>query len=86
MCAMVAERAAAPPAVTLPPAAPIVRVGSLNHYYGEGEARNQVLFGNSIEIPAAQLVVMTGPSGAQMMPTSWTTWSRVPVLWATSVG
>ena len=31
---------------------------------GEGEARNQVLFGNTIEIPAAQLVVMTGPSGA----------------------
>src|SRR6185436_18457160 len=55
---------AAPPAVTLLPAAPIVRVGDLNHYYGEGEARNQVLFGNSIEIPAAQLVVMTGPSGA----------------------
>jgi putative ABC transport system ATP-binding protein len=41
-----------------------VRVHGLNHYYGEGEARNQVLFGNSIEIPAGQLVVMTGPSGA----------------------
>ncbi len=41
-----------------------MRVNGLNHYYGEGEARNQVLFGNSIEIPAGQLVVMTGPSGA----------------------
>ena len=65
MCAaLVAERTEAPPAA--PPSAeePVVRVHALNHYYGEGEARNQVLFGNSIEIPAGQLVVMTGPSGA----------------------
>ena len=41
------------------------RVEGLNHYYGEeGSARNQVLFNNHIEIPAGQLVVMTGPSGA----------------------
>jgi putative ABC transport system ATP-binding protein len=64
MCAMLAERAEAPPAVMLPPSEPVVRVEGLNHYYGEGEARNQVLFGNRIEIPAGQLVVMTGPSGA----------------------
>ncbi len=65
MCAaLVAERAEAPPVAR--PAAPesAVRVDGLNHYYGEGEARNQVLFGNSMEIPAGQLVVMTGPSGA----------------------
>jgi putative ABC transport system ATP-binding protein len=43
---------------------PVLRVERLNHYYGEGEARNQVLFNNQIEIPAGQLVVMTGPSGA----------------------
>jgi putative ABC transport system ATP-binding protein len=42
----------------------VVRVDGLNHYYGEGDARNQVLFDNRIEIPAGQLVVMTGPSGA----------------------
>ena len=61
MCAaLVAERAEAPPAAP----EPAVRVHGLNHYYGEGEARNQVLFGNSIEIPTGQLVVMTGPSGA----------------------
>jgi putative ABC transport system ATP-binding protein len=64
MCAMVAERAEAPAAVTLRSPEPAVRVEGLNHYYGEGEARNQVLFGNRIEIPAGQLVVMTGPSGA----------------------
>jgi putative ABC transport system ATP-binding protein len=64
MCAMSAERAEAPAAVTFRSPEPAVRVDGLNHYYGEGEARNQVLFGNRIEIPAGQLVVMTGPSGA----------------------
>ncbi len=65
MCAaLVAERAEAPPVARASAPEPAVRVHELNHYYGEGEARNQVLFGNSIEIPAGQLVVMTGPSGA----------------------
>jgi putative ABC transport system ATP-binding protein len=65
MCAaLVAERAEAPPVARPATPEPAVRVHGLNHYYGEGEARNQVLFGNSIEIPAGQLVVMTGPSGA----------------------
>ena len=65
MCAaLVAERAEAPPVARPAAPEPAVRVHGLNHYYGEGEARNQVLFGNSIEIPAGQLVVMTGPSGA----------------------
>jgi putative ABC transport system ATP-binding protein len=43
---------------------PTVRVEALDHFYGEGESRNQVLFDNRIEIEAGQLVVMTGPSGA----------------------
>jgi putative ABC transport system ATP-binding protein len=65
MCAaLVAERAEAPPVARSVAPEPAVGVHGLNHYYGEGEARNQVLFGNSIEIPAGQLVVMTGPSGA----------------------
>ena len=42
----------------------VVRVERVNHYFGEGEARNQVLFGNSLEIGPGQLVVMTGPSGS----------------------
>ena len=37
---------------------------ALNHFYGAGVARNQVLFDNNIAIPPGQLVVMTGPSGA----------------------
>jgi putative ABC transport system ATP-binding protein len=61
---MVAERADASAVVQAPASEPAVRIEGLNHYYGEGEARNQVLFDNRIEIPAGQLVVMTGPSGA----------------------
>jgi putative ABC transport system ATP-binding protein len=43
---------------------PVVRVDGVNHYYGQGESRNQVLFRNCIEIHAGQLVIMTGPSGS----------------------
>jgi putative ABC transport system ATP-binding protein len=65
MCAaLVAERTNAPALAPGRVGEPVVRVNDLNHYYGEGEARNQVLFNNHIEIPAGQLVVMTGPSGA----------------------
>jgi putative ABC transport system ATP-binding protein len=65
MCAaMIAERIEAPALAKAAAARPVVAVEGLNHYYGEGEARNQVLFDNRIEIPAGQLVVMTGPSGA----------------------
>jgi putative ABC transport system ATP-binding protein len=65
MCAaLVAERAATLPASAAGASAQVVEVERLNHYYGEGLARNQVLFDDSIAIPAGQLVVMTGPSGA----------------------
>src|SRR5258708_2109359 len=42
----------------------IVRVEHVNHYFGEGDARNQVLFDNTLAIGPGQLVVMTGPSGS----------------------
>jgi putative ABC transport system ATP-binding protein len=41
-----------------------VRIEDLNHFYGHGASRSQVLFDNRIEIGPGQLVVMTGPSGA----------------------
>jgi putative ABC transport system ATP-binding protein len=41
-----------------------VRVENVNHFYGEGDSRNQVLFDNCIEIKAGQFVIMTGPSGS----------------------
>jgi putative ABC transport system ATP-binding protein len=42
----------------------VVRVEHVNHHFGEGDARNQVLFDNSLAIGSGQLVVMTGPSGS----------------------
>jgi len=65
MGAMIAEPsapAAAPVAAAT--TEPVVTVDGLNHFYGEGAARNQVLFDNRIEVPPGDLVVMTGPSGA----------------------
>ncbi len=41
-----------------------VRAEHVNHFYGEGDSRNQVLFDNCIEIKAGQLIIMTGPSGS----------------------
>jgi len=65
MCAaVVAEQPRAGDVPAPAAAAPVVRVEALNHFYGHGEAHNQVLFDNCIEIGKAQLVVMTGPSGA----------------------
>ncbi len=65
MCSAMIAEPAAPIPVPAPTAAPaVVSVQGLNHYYGEGAARNQVLFDNRIAIPPGQLVVMTGPSGA----------------------
>jgi putative ABC transport system ATP-binding protein len=43
---------------------PVVRADSVDFFYGEGEARNQVLFEVGLEVAAGQLVVMTGPSGS----------------------
>jgi putative ABC transport system ATP-binding protein len=42
----------------------IVKVTEVNHHFGQGDARNQVLFDNSLEIRSGELVVMTGPSGS----------------------
>jgi putative ABC transport system ATP-binding protein len=41
-----------------------VRIDHLDHFFGEGENRNQVLFDINMEIAAGQLVVVTGPSGS----------------------
>jgi putative ABC transport system ATP-binding protein len=64
MSAIVAEASAPIPAQAPEVLTPAVSVEGLNHYYGDGVARNQVLFDNRIELPPGQLVVMTGPSGA----------------------
>ena len=41
-----------------------VVVDKVDHFFGEGDCRNQVLFDNNIRINAGELVVMTGPSGS----------------------
>src|SRR5687768_10623740 len=42
----------------------VVSVEHVNHHFGEGTTRNQVLFDNSLEIGAGELVIMSGPSGS----------------------
>jgi putative ABC transport system ATP-binding protein len=65
MCAAMVAEAPLPIRTEASPAPPpVISVEGLNHFYGEGTARNQVLFDNRIEVPPGQLVVMTGPSGA----------------------
>jgi putative ABC transport system ATP-binding protein len=39
-------------------------VAHLNHYYGQGELRKQVLFDINVEIYPGEIVLMTGPSGS----------------------
>jgi putative ABC transport system ATP-binding protein len=36
----------------------------LNHYFGQGDARKQVLFDNNLEVMGGQIVIVTGPSGS----------------------
>ena len=65
MCAaMVADAVSALDPRVVERREPAVLVERLNHFYGHGESRSQVLFDNGIEIAPGQLVVMTGPSGA----------------------
>lgn len=51
------------------PAAPVteqapVRLENLNHFYGRGDLRKQVLFDINLEIGAGEIVILTGPSGS----------------------
>lgn len=41
-----------------------VSIAGLDHFYGEGEARKQVLFDNHLHIRRGEIVIMTGPSGS----------------------
>ncbi|MBL1199416.1 MAG: ATP-binding cassette domain-containing protein [Nostoc sp. GBBB01] len=43
---------------------PVISVSNLNHYFGEGALRKQVLFDINLEIQAGEIVIMTGPSGS----------------------
>jgi len=42
---------------------PLVLIDKVNHYYGEGELRRQILFEVTAEIDRGEIVILTGPSG-----------------------
>jgi putative ABC transport system ATP-binding protein len=41
-----------------------VSLENLNHFYGRGDLRKQVLFDINLEIRAGEIVILTGPSGS----------------------
>ncbi len=43
---------------------PAVSARSLQHFYGNGELKKQVLYDNSLEIYPGEIIIMTGPSGS----------------------
>ena len=50
---------------SLPPdGSPVLRITGVNHHFGEGETRTQVLFDNTLEVMPGEMVIMSGPSGS----------------------
>jgi len=47
----------------MPDTSPVTFSG-VNHYFGQGELRKQILFEVSAEVEAGQIVIITGPSGS----------------------
>ncbi|MFQ3612985.1 MAG: DevA family ABC transporter ATP-binding protein [Cyanobacteriota bacterium] len=43
---------------------PVISVQNLNHYFGAGPLRKQILFDISLEIQQGEIVILTGPSGS----------------------
>jgi putative ABC transport system ATP-binding protein len=41
-----------------------IRIQNLDHYFGHGQLRKQVLFNLNLEINTGEIVIMTGPSGS----------------------
>lgn len=46
------------------PSNAVIKVDSVNHYFGLESLRKQILFDISIEIQPGEIVIMTGPSGS----------------------
>ncbi|WP_445634412.1 DevA family ABC transporter ATP-binding protein [Nostoc sp. DSM 114161] len=42
----------------------VISINNLNHYFGHGQLRKQVLFDINLEINPGEIVIMTGPSGS----------------------
>ncbi|WP_265271362.1 DevA family ABC transporter ATP-binding protein [Nostoc sp. KVJ3] len=43
---------------------PVIAIKNINHYYGKGALRKQILFDINLEIYSGEIVIMTGPSGS----------------------
>jgi putative ABC transport system ATP-binding protein len=43
---------------------PVIAIKNINHYYGRGALRKQILFDINLEIYPGEIVIMTGPSGS----------------------
>jgi putative ABC transport system ATP-binding protein len=52
------------PTSTQNTAEPVVKVEGLNHYFGEGSLRRQVLFDINFVLHPGEIVLLTGPSGS----------------------
>jgi putative ABC transport system ATP-binding protein len=42
----------------------VISIKNLDHYFGEGKLRRQVLFNLNLEINSGEIIMMTGPSGS----------------------
>lgn len=42
----------------------VISAQGLNHYFGEGDLRKQVLYDINLDIHAGEIIIMTGPSGS----------------------
>ena len=49
---------------TINPLQPVISIQNLDHYFGTGQLRKQVLFNINLTINTGEIVIMTGPSGS----------------------
>jgi putative ABC transport system ATP-binding protein len=49
---------------TINPHQPVISIQNLDHYFGTGQLRKQVLFNINLTINTGEIVIMTGPSGS----------------------